>query len=233
MFFLALVLFSFDLKGQTNQDSGPKIPQPNHEHKEIWGMSYGDWAAWATALGGIANVILVIYLFYRSDNAHKQERLEDFKNRETERKAKVACFWIEELIMRQNHKLVTDFFDEVEAKMKRPAPAQTSAGQAELLAKASEEIVQFNDKLYKIQHQLIDPLQWIHGEFQELVQVRNDIQDLYTDELSKIPGISKSAAIASQNGKKPDEQLAELRKKFFQTIHRIHTKVLLDETHKS
>src|SRR6267154_5860251 len=87
--YLLLVLFSLPLKGETNpisssntNDTTWKLTKDLNKPKGAYEMSVGDMAAWAIAAGGIANVVLVIYIFVRSDKAHKFERQEDSKNRE-------------------------------------------------------------------------------------------------------------------------------------------------------
>jgi hypothetical protein len=77
---------------------------------------------------------------------------------------------------------------------------------------------------------VIEPLQWIHDDFNDLIQIRNDIEDLVTVELEKIPGMPRQEANALRN---PEQRLAELRRDFFQTIHKTETKVLLNSTHES
>ena len=226
-----IFLPEFDACGQTNSEKGFLKENPQNKHipdsVNCFKLGVGDLAAWAEAVAAIANLVLVIFIFNATNKQHTLERNQDFKNRETERKAEVAGFWIEELIMRQHHAMIHKFFDDFETRLNQPAIPVDQLNHVELLKRASQEILNFKQQLHRIDQLVINPLQWIHQDFMGLTDIRNEIEDLVTNELGKIPGIAQQAA----NVTNPEHRLAELRRRFFQTIHQIQTKVILNSTH--
>ena len=68
----------------------------------------------------------------------------------------------------------------------------------------------------------------MHNDFSELLQILEQIEDLVTTELSRIPGVVKPETGSTK--KYPSDRLAELRRQFFQTIHKIQTNVILIST---
>ena len=213
-----MLFLSPELFGQTTSlvsNSQPGITAQVTSEKTSQSLNHGDWPSCVEALAAVSNLLLVIWLFILAHRQHRKER-----------KAEIAGFWIQELIMRQHNKAIQTFFDDFEERLKKPAVAALGNTHQILREKASEEILAFNEQLHKITHQVIDPLQWIHTDFSALLPIRNDIQDLVTNELCKIPGVANQN-VEREDLLSPDARLAELRRKFFQTIHKIQTRVIL------
>ncbi|HEX3856506.1 MAG TPA: hypothetical protein VHY30_04320 [Verrucomicrobiae bacterium] len=186
-------------------------------------LSAADWATWAQAIASVANLLLVFWLFIWADRKHRCERHQDFTDRESERKAQVAAFWIEELIMRPHHAFIQKFFDDYESRLK--AETNGIGKNEEIISRASAEIQLFKAEYHKLRCRVIEPLQWVHNDFSELLQILGQIEDLVTTEISRIPGVIKTEADSQK--KCPSDRLAELRRQFFQTIHKIQTNVIL------
>jgi hypothetical protein len=206
-----------------NQFSGTTKVRENDKNEHL---TPGECAAWATAIASVLNIGLVGWLFILADRSHRRDRREDFRDRETERKARVAGFWIEELIMRPNHGLLTKFFDESEERLKNAQIPHSPEDHGLWLARVSKEIEFFKADYHKVHHRVVLPLQWVHSDFSDLLPILGQIEDLVTGELSKVPGIAKSEALTQQIKQTPQDHFADLRREFFQTIHKVQTKAV-------
>jgi hypothetical protein len=182
--------------------------QEQHEEKK----SETRWAPSVEALAAVANLILVAYLFHLST---KQQR--------SERRTQIAGFWIQELILRKHNEMIHKFFDDYEDKLKKPTIHPAGTPQEIIRDKAQTEVVQFSDRLRHLTHEVIEPLQWVHEDFNQLSDIRNAIQDLITAELYKIPGVAAGAS-SQAPAIEPADKLGELRRSFFQSIHQIQVR---------
>jgi hypothetical protein len=142
------------------------------------------------------------------------------KQQRSDIKAQIASFWIQELILRQHNEMIHKFFDDYEDKLKRPTIHPAGTTHEIILNKAQTDVLEFSERLRPLTHQVIEPLQWVHEDFDQLLDIRNAIQDLITTELSKIPGVAAGSADEAP-AKHPADRLGELRRKFFQSIHKI------------
>ena len=127
--------------------------------------------------------------------------------------------------MRPHHPLLQQFFDGIEKRLKSPNNSPAKKSGAALLQAASDEIETFKEQYHEVRSKIVEPLQCVHVDFAELLPILGNIEDLVTAEIVRIPGTP-----VPENGackKCPTDRLVELRRQFYETIHRIQTKVVL------
>jgi hypothetical protein len=199
----------------------------------------GEFSEFLSAVTSIVNLVLVAWLYILADRNHKVdrkvdadrkdlERKVDFSIRESERRAAISGFWIQELVMRPNHILILGFFDTYEDKLRKLRTLPPQYRQLEhqkAIALVEQEIGVFKEEYTKIRHRVVDPLMLVNKEFSALLPIMEEVEDLVINALATIqvntdiPGNSRQKKLA-------EEQLAEFRGKFLKTIHEIQTKVV-------